>query len=180
MQNTVIEYRYQDGSNNKVFKEAVFAGPADVACRARIEAALVASDDPDEIGNFVPGQVGLQDLQNAFYERHIMLAKAMGSDGLAEDADPAQRAAAERFDELRDAMAETKPIWWPDDHPLHTIVRVGETDKPATVEKTIAEFVEELEATEWDGSYTPPFYEDMIANYDAFIAAELPDEALDM
>ncbi|MFG6572021.1 hypothetical protein ACGYLO_10490 [Sulfitobacter sp. 1A13353] len=179
MKNTVIEYRYQDGSNNKAFKEEIFAGPVDEASSARITAALVPSDDPDEIGNFVPGQVGLQDLQNAFYERHMLLAKAMGSDNLPQDADPAARAAAERFDALRDSMSEVKPIWWPDDHPLHTIVRVEGTDKTPTVEKTIAEFIEELEATEWDGSYTPPFYDEMIANYDDFIALESPDEALD-
>ena len=109
----------------------------------------------------------------------MLLAKAMGSDNLPQDADPAARAAAERFDALRDSMSEVKPIWWPDDHPLHTIVRVEGTDKTPTVEKTIAEFIEELEATEWDGSYTPPFYDEMIANYDDFIALESPDEALD-
>ena len=180
MKNTVIEYRYQDGSNNTAFKEEIFAGPVDEALIVRITFALVPSDDPDEIGNFVPGQVGLQDLQNAFYERHMLLANAMGSDSLPEGADPAQRAAAERFDALRDSMSEVQPIWWPDDHPLHTIVRVEGTDKPATVEKTIAEFIEELEATEWDGSYTPPFYDEMIKNYDLHIAEECPNETNDL
>jgi hypothetical protein len=178
MKNTAITYRYQDGSNNKVFKEEVFAGTADAESLKRISAALLDNGEPDVMGDFVPGQVGLQDLQNAFYERHMMLAKAMGSEGLADDAGPAEREVAARYDELHATMSETKPIWWPDDHPLHTLDDVAHTDKPTTVEKTLQEFIEKLETTEWDGSYTPPFYEEMIANYDAFIAAESPDEAL--
>lgn len=176
MKNTAFRYRYRDGANNKVLRQEVFAGLSDMADLERIENALLPTGDLDDLGDFIPGQVGLKDLQNGFYEEHIALAEAMGSANLGEDANDADRAAAKPFDELRDSMAETKPIWWPDDHPLHTVVSIELTDAPVTVHKTIDEFIEELEATVWDDAYKPPFYDEMLANYDLHIAAETTAE----
>ncbi len=58
--NTLIEYRYVDASNNKVSGRAVLEGRIPETEVARMVASL------DEDMYFIPGQVGLPDLQGEF------------------------------------------------------------------------------------------------------------------
>ena len=63
-------------------------------------------------------------------------------------------------------------MWGPDDHPFHTLVSVEHTDAPVTAHKTIDAFIEGLEVIVWDSSYKPPFYDEMIKNYDLHVAQQ--------
>lgn len=58
--NTRIDYLYRDGSNFKTVSAIVLAGDFTPAMVAQIRASL------DEGKFFIPGQVGLPDLQNRF------------------------------------------------------------------------------------------------------------------
>lgn len=176
MENTAFIYRYHDGSKNNVHSQAVFAGLMPASDLGRVNGALLHSYDTDGLGDFIPGQVGLVDLQNALHDDFVALAKAMGSAGLDPDAEAADRAAAEPFDELCESLLKTKPMWGPDDHPFHTLVSVEHTDAPVTAHKTIDEFIEELEATVWDNAYKPPFYDEMLKNYGRSVAVESASE----
>lgn len=60
---TIVHYQYRDGSNYKASGVASFAGAASEAQKLRLVAAL-ADLDGDRF--FIPGQVGLLDLQDSF------------------------------------------------------------------------------------------------------------------
>lgn len=63
--NTRIDYLYRDGENNKVGGHAIFAGSCDIPLQdAFVKAAL--HDDGGDMGSFIPGQVGLRDLEADF------------------------------------------------------------------------------------------------------------------
>ena len=62
--NTIVTYQYRDAGNNKVARRAVFPGGVNDALRAAILKGMASSDT--EEGRFIPGQVGLPDLQMSF------------------------------------------------------------------------------------------------------------------
>lgn len=67
MKNTRITYQYRDGGNNKVFSYVVLAGDI---CESGLdmmrERAALDMDASTEFGDFIPGQIGLPDLQDSF------------------------------------------------------------------------------------------------------------------
>jgi len=156
MKNTRIIYQYRDGSNNKALHEVVFAGEIALAECEKIGASLPSADG-DGLGLFIPGQIGLKDLQNAFYDRHIALGEA-----LLGEIDPA----AGDMQALLDEMRETKPIWWPDDGPFHELLMIDHVSMDPTDERSAAEIAKALAETEWDVDYLPPFHAEMLENYE--------------
>lgn len=58
--NTTVDYMYRDGANYKCCRDVVFSGRAD---RAHLALLCMCLDDE---GGFIPGQVGLADLQDSF------------------------------------------------------------------------------------------------------------------
>lgn len=60
MTNTLLFYEYRDGANYAVTSAAILAGEISEADEARLRAGL------DEGGMFIPGQIGLPDLQDSF------------------------------------------------------------------------------------------------------------------
>ena len=63
--NTRIDYLYRDGSNYKAAGHAVLTGAADAGQIAAIM-ALMDCDFGSGPASFIPGQVGLEDLQGCF------------------------------------------------------------------------------------------------------------------
>lgn len=144
---TRLEYMYRDGSNFKVHRTVVFSGAPTEDLKARLLAACGHDGfDPE----FIPGLVGLRDLQKSFLEKPIMIARALGQEKFLAE------------------LEASKPRWDPErDHIYHTIEDVSVTSEDATDPRSFEEFVEDCEAAEWDETYKPPFYEEMLANYEA-------------
>jgi hypothetical protein len=63
--NTALSYLYRDGSNYKTANAVVFSGAASEEYLARLRRGL--QPDGGDLGSFVPGQVGLKDLQDSFH-----------------------------------------------------------------------------------------------------------------
>ena len=63
--NTRISYQYRDGANNKTGMEVILAGAPDADLMQSIIAAMDC-DGGGGVPSFIPGQVGLPDLQNNF------------------------------------------------------------------------------------------------------------------
>lgn len=171
--NTEIRYLYRDGSNYKVDHTVVFAGAITLAARDRLLGGLLPPDDPDEWGDLIPGQVGLPDLQSTFYRKEIAVLEALlaPQDGpVQHQIDEAERS---RLETLLEDMRGTKPQWREgDDHIYHVITEIRLTEAPPTDPRTIDAFIEEVVRIEWDHDWRPASYEEMVANYEAAVAAE--------
>lgn len=171
--NTEIRYLYRDGSNYKVDHTVVFAGAITLAARDRLLGGLLPPDDPDEWGDLIPGQVGLPDLQSTFYRKEIVALEALlaPQDGpVQHQIDEAERS---RLETLLEDMRGTKPQWREgDDHIYHVITEIRLTEAPPTDPRTIDAFIEEVVRIEWDHDWRPASYEEMVANYEAAVAAE--------
>ena len=165
--NTRVTYRYRDAGNNKVSETVVFGGQPTDALVEDIVAHLTAPCG-DELGGFVPGLVGLRDMQNKFFEKHIALTEALtGGDAKR----PMKSSASdelilEEMQALADEMKTIKPIWWPDDTTSHELLSVEATDDPQTDPRSIDTFAADMIAADWDSDYLPPFHAEMVANYE--------------
>ena len=171
--NTEIRYLYRDGSNYKVDHQVIFKGAITLEGRDRLLGGLLPPDDPDEWGDLIPGQVGLPDLQNRFHVREIAALEAL----LAPQEGPARHQIGpterDRLETLLTDLRGTKPQWREgDDHIYHVITDIGLTESPPTDPRTIDAFIEEVVRTEWDHAWRPAFYEEMVENYEAAVAAE--------
>lgn len=168
--NTAFFYLYRDGDNYKVAGKAVFSGPCSLDLRDRISRAA-AEGGEDDYGSFIPGQVGLKDLQDQFYKAEIRVINAMIS--AAETKGEPVRLALDQADiaswkALRTDMEKTRPQWNPEkDHPFHEITDICLTEDPPTDPRSIEEFAAVMEKTVWDPDYLPPFHAEMIANFEA-------------
>jgi len=131
--NTAITYQYRDAGNNKVAGQAIFHGALSDAVRSAILEGMSPYDAGE--GRFIPGQVGLPDLQMSF---------APGPDPMR---------------------------WYPDDDAWHELCSISETIRPATQQRSIAEFSELVARTDWDEAYRPPFHAEMVENYEKYVAA---------
>lgn len=167
--NTALFYTYRDGDNYKVAGKAVFAGPCSLELRDRITRATQDGGD-DDYGNFVPGQVGLPDLQNQFYKAEIRVIDAMIAAAEEKTDAPARLAIPEAdvasWKALRQDMTETKAQWNPErDHPFHEINDICLTDDAPTDPRSIEDFAADMEKTAWDTEYLPPFHAELLANF---------------
>lgn len=67
MTNTKVVYEYRDGGNNKISSQIILEG---AITEATLQSVLTrARTDPDantEFGGFIPGQIGLPDLQGKY------------------------------------------------------------------------------------------------------------------
>jgi hypothetical protein len=175
--NTAITYIYRDGSNYKVDHTVIFEGTITLERRDRPLKAMLPPEDPDIWGVIIPGQIGLADLQDRFHQKEMsaieaMLAPQEGPVGL-ELPDP-DRA---RFTELLDQMRATKPQWRPsDDHIYHAVTDITLTDRPATDERTIDAFIDQVAAVIWDDEWLPVSHADMVANYAEALREGWPDD----
>ncbi|WP_264772600.1 hypothetical protein [Defluviimonas salinarum] len=171
--NTGIEYLYCDGDNYKVRRRVVFAGAITLEGHDRIAMAAIGGDADDRL-EFIPGQVGLPDLQKSFYVREIEVIDAiLASDEAAPVVNRIDTAERQRYADLRAGMAATRPRWDPDkDHPVHLIDDIGLTEEVPTDPRDIATFIREMEAVSWDLGYLPPFHAEMEANHEEWLAAQ--------
>lgn len=164
--NTKLVYQYRDGDNYKVARSVVFEGAITLEMRDKLQNAMLegdgaVSDAYGVDGFFIPGQVGLPDLQDQFYSQELAVLDAILSEEPGPEGD--QRA---HLQDLRDQMAATKPLWSPtSDHIYHTIEEISLTDQPATETKSIEDFVDDFCDTGWNHEYLPPCYEVMHQNF---------------
>lgn len=168
MTNTRILYEYRDGSNNKARHEVILPGTLDDADQARLIAALERGASDSGLGGFIPGQVGLRDLQNAFYEGPIRVARAAAE--VSDAASDIEKAQARQFADLATSMSATPAIWWPEDGPWHEVFEIGVTSAGPTVDMPIEALVSRMVDITWDESYLPPFHAEMLANYERHLA----------
>lgn len=162
MANTLFTYMYRDGDNYKQINAVVFAGEANENLRQRIMAAASPSffsiDEPTD-NLFIPGLVGLPDLQNRFGSTEAKLLDAM-----APDMTDAMKATLEG---LVDRARLEKPQWNDErDHIWHEIIGIEPVEAEPTVEISIEAFTAAMESATWSESYRPPFYDEMAANFE--------------
>ena len=170
--NTSITYRYRDGANYKVARTVIFAGPITLEMRDRLIGAMMPPEDEDLWGVIIPGQIGLQDLQNQFYVDGIRGLEAI----LAPQTGPVQAPLAEtdrlRFETLLEGMRATRPMWRPDeDHIFHDVTDISLTERAPTDPRSIEAFVAQVEGVTWDPDWLPPFHAEMVENYEASLRA---------
>lgn len=170
--NTKLSYLYRDGSNYKVSGTVIFSGAITLGDRDRLLGGMLPSSDDDLWGVIIPGQVGLADLQDRFYEREIAMIEAMlaPQEGPVRTLiDPGER---DRYQTLLKQMRATKPQWRDtDDHVFHQVTDIVLTLEPPTDPRSILEFISDVLRVDWDESWRPSFYEEMVANYEAAIAS---------
>jgi hypothetical protein len=177
--NTRFEYLYRDGANYKRSGFAVFAGEASLEIRDRIIRCAV-DPEPDGYGSFIPGQVGLPDLQDQFMKAEIrmidaILASAEDTSGPVRNGVPEEEIS--RYRALRADMAAMTPRWDPEiDHPFHEIIDIILTDEAPTDPRGIEAFAAEMEAATWDPGYLPPFHDEMLAAHEAHLRAARGDD----
>lgn len=161
MKNTSLAYMYRDADNFKQSKVVILAGEITDSMLSRIKAALGTNvDQAEELGSFIPGQVGLPDLQNQFSENEITMIDVLLS-AMTDDE-------RQNFEAMIDRNAFEKPQWNNErDHIWHEMLSLDLVDHMPTVEMRIEDFVSALEAVTWDENYKPPFYEEMCANFEA-------------
>lgn len=162
MANTLFTYMYRDGDNFKQINAVVFAGEANEDLRQRIMAAATPSffsiDEPTD-NLFIPGLVGLPDLQNRFGTTEAKILDAM-----APDMTDAMRATVK---DLVDRTRLEKPQWNDErDHIWHEIIGIEPVEAEPTVETSIEAFAAAMEGATWSESYRPPFYDEMVANFE--------------
>jgi len=156
MKNTRILYQYRDASNYKVLMEAIFAGAVTVEQCVKIKKALRPCD-AGSLGTFIPGQIGLRDLQNSFYEKPIALAEAVDDQ------------------EMVDALKAAKPIWWPDDGPFHEVLMIDHVSAPPTHPESIGEIAAAILDVDWGPEYLPPFHTLMVESHEKHLREEGPE-----
>jgi len=166
--NTAITYLYRDGANYKVSRTAIFAGPITLEARDRLLGAMMPSEDQDLWGVIIPGQIGLQDLQNQFFVDGIRGLEAL----LAPQAGPVQAPLPEtdraHLETLLDEMRATRPMWHPDeDHVFHDVTDISLTEREPNDPRTIDAFIAQVEGVTWDQDWLPPFHAEMVENYEA-------------
>jgi hypothetical protein len=168
LRNTAITYRYRDGSNYKISRTVIFAGPITLGDRDRLIGSMIMPEDEDLWGVIIPGQVGLQDLQNQFHQAEIRMLE-----GLLAPQEGAAKASLEtadqaRFETLLSEMRAAKPMWREDeDHIYHDVTDIALTEQAPTDPRTIGAFIAELGQVTWDHDWRPPFHAEMVANYEA-------------
>lgn len=156
--NTRFLYRYRDASNNKTICEVIFDGMISQEECHEISEKLITTSDGDILGQFIPGQVGLKDLQNAFYDTPIDMGEKIIACG-----DEIQN--KEEMSDLLADMRATKPIWWPDDDIYHDLLMIDHVERAPTDGRPLPDFIRQFSETDWNDQYLPPFYEEMIENY---------------
>jgi len=164
--NTAITYRYRDGSNYKVSLTVILAGAITLEARDHLIGLMIPPEDDDRWGIIIPGQIGLQDLQNQFYRAEILMVEAMVA--RQDESSPLMlpQADIERLETLAIEMRATKPMWREDnDHIFHEVTDIALTEAPPTDPRTIAMFIAEVERVKWDYSWLPSFHAEMVANY---------------
>jgi hypothetical protein len=172
--NTSFEYVYRDGDNYKVSGVAVFAGEVDLEMRDTILRNAV-DPEPDGYGSFIPGQVGLPDLQDQFHKAEIrmidaILASTEAVAGPMKNEIPAEEIS--RYRALREDLAAVKLRWNPEtDHPFHEITDIRLTDASPTDPRPVAWFAAQMAAAVWDPAYLPPFHAELLANHEAEMRA---------
>lgn len=174
--NTKITYLYRDGSNYKVDASVVFSGAITLADRDRLLQGMLPAQDEEVWGTIIPGQIGLPDLQNRFGQQEIVLLEAL----LAPQEGPVRTVVdveeRERYETLLAETRARKPQWRDnDDHVFHEVTDIILTEQAPTDPRSILEFIAQVERVEWDDSWRPSFYEEMIANYEAAILAANED-----
>lgn len=166
--NTKITYLYRDGSNYKVDASVIFAGAITLGDRDRLLGGMLPPDDDDLWGVIIPGQVGLPDLQNRFGRKEVAMLEALLAPQerpVRTVIDPAER---ERYEALLAETRARKPQWREtDDHIFHEVTDITLTEEAPTDPRTILEFIAEVERVEWDDTWRPEFYPEMVANYEA-------------
>lgn len=174
--NTKITYLYRDGSNYKVDASVVFAGAITLNDRDRLLGAMLPAEDEDLWGVIVPGQVGLEDLQNRFGRKEIEMLEALlapQTGPVSAPIDPGERA---RYEALLEETRAHKPQWREeDDHVFHEVTDIHLTEEAPTDPRTILEFITEVEGVSWDETWRPSFYEEMVANHEEALAREAGD-----
>lgn len=169
VKNTAIKYKYRDASNNKVAATVIFAGRLSTAQTEAFLASL-SQDGSNGEGDFIPGQVGLKDLQNSFHD----MPKAMLQSALENETHPPQ---IERLEAGLADIDENPCRWDPDgDHVWHELDEIDFTDADPTDARTMEAFAAEVAAVEWDPSYEPPFYDEMVKNYQDYLDRKNSDE----
>lgn len=164
--NTKFVYMYRDGDNYKVTHSVIFPGAISLDMRDQIQRNMI--DGPEGTldaysldGFFIPGIVGLMDLQDQFHVKELDVLNA-----ILDDEEGPKGPDRERFEELRDQMAATKPMWSDQsDHIYHTIEEISLTDAHPTDLRDIADFVKEMADASWNPEYLPPCYEVMNQNF---------------
>lgn len=178
--NTSFEYVYRDGDNYKVSGVAVFAGEIDLATRDMILRNAV-EPEADGYGSFIPGQVGLPDLQNQFHQAEIRMIDAILASteaGPVRNGVPAEEIS--RYRALREDLAAMKLRWDPErDHPFHEITEIRLTESAPTDPRPVAWFAAQMAAAVWDPDYLPPFHAELLANHEAEMRASRGLDDLD-
>ena len=153
--NTKITYRYRDASNNKAEGAAVLRGTADSAVLISFIESLAPSGDPGIMGFFVPGQIGLPDLQDRFSaQTRAILQHLVDQEPVTTHAEVIDAAFSE---------TGTDASWYPDDGPWHEVLEITSTPEMPTLQVTFAELTEVVGATSWDPDYRPTFDPETIA-----------------
>lgn len=170
--NTALTYRYRDGSNYKIQRTVIFAGPITLGARDRLIGSMIMPEDEDLWGVIIPGQVGLQDLQNQFHQEEIRMLEGI----LAPQQGPVQAPIAEadriRFETLISELRSTRPMWREDeDHIYHDVIDIVLTERAPTDPRRIEDFIAEVGRVTWDHDWRPSFHAEMVANYEASLRA---------
>ncbi|MFX4299985.1 hypothetical protein [Pseudosulfitobacter pseudonitzschiae] len=172
-ENTKLTYMYRDASNNKSMRQVVFSGRLAADHKQSLIASMIPGEN-DEVANFIPGLVGLPDLQDKFYDQQITLINAMMEHA---SKDPVKRSDVDHkilgdFQALADDMAAVKPIWWPDDTTGHEILEIADTERETTDARSIQAFAAVVAVVDWDQDYLPPFHAEMLENYIEYLKNE--------
>lgn len=80
------------------------------------------------------------------------------------------------FPDLQNSFAGSKNEWNPEyDTVWHELTDIRYTNHPPTDSRSLDEIVTAFTTTVWDENYRPPFYETMVARYNARVATEKED-----
>lgn len=162
MKNTRFLYQYRDTANYKTIHEIIFAGAiTEAECRSLTE--NLDPCDGDALGDFIPGQIGLKDLQASFYEHPVKVAEFLSNAGGTE---------SEGVADLLRSMRKTKPLWWPDDGPFHELLMIDHVSQDPTDPRPVSEIAKIISNAKWDGDYRPPFHAEMVKNYNEYMSSQ--------
>lgn len=170
--NTSFTYQYRDGGNNKVSHRVIFAGAMTLAMRDDLLGGLMEPDAPDDWGDFIPGQVGILDLQASFSNKTIAALESLLKEGDGPVQTLLPQEERDRLEALLEDEGSKTAKWTDEDHPVHEVLDMRPTDEAPTEHRTIGEFIEEVCATRWSLDYRPPFYGEMVENQRAFESSE--------
>lgn len=169
--NTAFTYMYRDGDNYKTAHRVIFHGAVTTRLREAILSA--ASGDQD---HFIPGLIGLPDLQNRFGKNEIDMVDAITSAAEA-NGSGFPDSEIKRMQEIRTQIAQQPSCWDPErDHIYHEILEIKPSTEEATDPRSIESFAVEFQQARWDDTYLPPFYSDMLENFYIRRNKDLDDE----